>query len=506
MPDGDRVDGAPVIPGYRLVRLLGEGGMGRVYLAEDEVLGRRAAVKVMPARRVDSEDARARFLREARLLASVEHPNVVRVYAFGEAEGQPYLVMEYVEGESLADRLRRERRLGQPEALRIARAVTEALAAAWESGVVHRDVKPSNILVDRKGHVRVADFGLAKPTVDSADPTLTREGAIVGSPAYMSPEQGRGLPVDFRTDVYSLGVVLYEALAGARPFQGATPVDIVAKHLFADLPSLAAKRPDLSAEVVDLVEWMTRKDPAQRPASYAELLSRLESLPQAEDPGSGSTLAAPMAGGRPDARRGKGIGLAAAGVVLLALATGAAVRWLRPASRPADRAGGLVDRRRPFYGPDEESAREGKVMASLVQGEVSRRLGSQGARIIGPDEIHEVVRGHAAARALGERTGASVVIWGEALALQGESEIQPYFTLVTPRKEAASEARGGAPACAPWTRSKDSASGPRAPWCSPPRRRTRSGCGAPGPRASGTSCSFSRESRPCTPRTGPRRP
>jgi len=204
MSDGDRLDGAPVIPGYRLVRLLGEGGMGRVYLAEDEALGRRAAVKVMPARRVDGEDARARFLREARLLASVEHPNVVRVYAFGEAEGQPYLVMEYVEGESLADRLRRERRLGQPEALRIARAVTEALAAAWESGVVHRDVKPSNILVDRNGHVRVADFGLAKPTVDSADPTLTREGAIVGSPAYMSPEQGRGLPVDFSERVAGL--------------------------------------------------------------------------------------------------------------------------------------------------------------------------------------------------------------------------------------------------------------------------------------------------------------
>ena len=443
MPDGDGLDGAPVIPGYRLVRLLGEGGMGRVYLAEDGALGRRAAVKVMPARRVDSDDARARFLREARSLASVEHPNVVRVYAFGQADGQPYLVMEYVEGESLADRLRRERRLAQPEAVRIARAVAEALAAAWQSGVVHRDVKPSNILLDRKGHVRVADFGLAKPTVASPDPTLTREGAIVGSPAYMSPEQGRGVPVDFRTDVYSLGVVLYEALAGARPFQGATPVDIVAKHLFADPPSLSAHRPDLSADLVDLVEWMMRKDPAQRPASYAELLSRLASLPQAEDPGSGSTLAAPMSDRRPDARRGKGMAFAAAGVVVLLLAVGGALRWLRPASRSGDRAGGLAIAIASFYGPDEESAREGKVMASLVQGEVLRRLGSQGATIIGPEEIRDVVRDHAAARALGERTGASVVIWGDALVVQGEAQIQPYFTLVAPKKAAASGTREG---------------------------------------------------------------
>ena len=439
MPDGDRVDGAPVIPGYRLVRLLGEGGMGRVYLAEDEALGRRAAVKVMPARRVDSEDARARFLREARLLASVEHPNVVRVYAFGEAEGQPYLVMEYVEGESLADRLRRERRLGQPEVLRIARAVTEALAAAWESGVVHRDVKPSNILIDRKGHVRVADFGLAKPTVASPDPTLTREGAVVGSPAYMSPEQGRGLPVDFRTDVYSLGVVLYEALAGARPFEGATPVDVLAKHLFAELPSLSAQRPDLSAEVVEVVGWMTCKDPAQRPASYAELLSRLASLPLVEDGTSGSTLVRLPPEPRAGARRGQRIGLAAAGVVLLLLAAAAAVRWLRPAPPPAGGAGRLAIAVASFHGPDEESAREGRVMASLVEGEVSRRLGSQGATIVGPDQIREVVRDHAAARALGERIGASVVIWGEALALHGETEIQPYFTLVPPKKEAASE-------------------------------------------------------------------
>jgi tetratricopeptide (TPR) repeat protein/predicted Ser/Thr protein kinase len=439
MADSDRPDGAPVIPGHRLVRVLGEGGMGRVYLAEDEALGRRVAVKVLPARRAESEEARTRFSREARSLASIEHPNVVRVYGFGHADGQPYLVMEYVEGESLADRLRRERRLAPAEALGIARAVAEALAAAWEKGVVHRDVKPSNILLDRKGQVRVADFGLAKSAAASSDPTLTREGAVVGSPAYMSPEQGRGLAVDFRTDVYSLGVVVYEALAGAPPFEGATPVDVVAKHLYADLPSLSAKRPDLPAGVVRLVEWMTRKDPAARPGSYAELLLHLASLAAVEDGMTGSTLVRLPPEPRTGAHRARRIALVASGVVLLVFVAAAASRWLRPSPRPAGGAGRLAIAVAPFYGPDEDSAREGKVMASLVEGEVSRRLGSQGASIIGPDRVREVVRDHAAARALGERLGASVVIWGEALALHGETEIQPYFTLVPPEKQAAPE-------------------------------------------------------------------
>jgi tetratricopeptide (TPR) repeat protein len=414
--------------------------MGRVYLAEDEALGRRVAVKVISVRRAESEDARTRFLREARSLASIEHPHVVRVYGFGHAEGQPYLVMEYVEGESLADKLRRQRRLGSPEALGIARSVAEALAAAWEKGVVHRDVKPSNILLDRKGQVRVADFGLAKSAAASSDPTLTGEGAVVGSPAYMSPEQGRGLPVDFRADVYSLGVVLYEALAGAPPFEGPTPADVVAKHLYAELPSLAAKRPDLPAALVRLVEWMTRKDPAERPGSYAELLSRLASLAPGEAATSGSTLVRLPPEPRGGGRRARRIAFAATGVVMLLAAAMATVRWLRPASPPPGGAGRLAVAIAPFYGPDEGSAREGKVMASLVESEVSRRLGTQGATIVGPDRVREVVRDHATARALGERLRASVVIWGEALALHGETEIQPYFTLVPPRKEAAPEA------------------------------------------------------------------
>jgi hypothetical protein len=444
MADLDGRDDAPVIPGYRLVRLLGEGGMGRVYLAEDPDLGRRAAIKVVSRHRVDSEEARARFRREARALASVEHPGVVRVYGFGDAGGQPYLAMEYVEGESLADRLRRERALPVAEAVRIVRSVAEALAAAWEGGLVHRDVKPSNILLDRKGQVRVADFGLAKGTGGgSSDPTLTREGAVVGSPAYLSPEQARGLPVDFRTDVYSLGVVLYEALAGSPPFQGPTPADVVAQHLYAGLPALAARRPGLPAEVLRVVEWMTQKDPAQRPGSYPELLSRLTSLAEPGDMDSQSTMALTGTTPRRPVRLRPWLRPALLSAGLLLVVAAVFVPWRGPARPAPSEPSALAVAVAPFYGPDEESAREGRVMAALIQGEVSRRLGGLGARVLGPDETRTAVRDHAAARALGERMGASVVIWGEAFAVRGETEIQPYFTLVPPKRGDAGD--GGAP-------------------------------------------------------------
>ncbi|HET7290947.1 MAG TPA: serine/threonine-protein kinase, partial [Vicinamibacteria bacterium] len=150
----------PEVRGYRILEPLGHGGMGRVFLAQDEALERRVAIKGIAAPLAAEAAVRARFLREARAMAGVEHPNVVRVYAFGEAEGQPYIVMEYVEGETLAARLSRVTRLDVDEALRIAREVAQALAAAWSRGIVHRDVKPANILLDRDDRARVADFGL----------------------------------------------------------------------------------------------------------------------------------------------------------------------------------------------------------------------------------------------------------------------------------------------------------------------------------------------------------
>jgi hypothetical protein len=255
---------------------LGAGGMGAVYLAEDVTLGRRVAVKVVGGHIENDAAARARFLREARSMAAVEHPNVVHVYAYGDADGHPYLVMEYVEGETLAARIRRTGGLPVAQALDVARQASLALEAAWERGIVHRDVKPSNILLDRKERVRVADFGLAKALGPTRDASVTGSGTFVGTPSYISPEQARGEEADFRSDVYSLGIVLYEMIAGVPPFRGPTPIDVVAQHLSEAAPPLSERRPETPPGVVRLVEEMTDKDRERRPASYAALRAAID--------------------------------------------------------------------------------------------------------------------------------------------------------------------------------------------------------------------------------------
>jgi len=277
------------ISGYRVLRLLGRGGMGSVFLAEEEALGRPVAIKVVAEGRTRAQEARARFLREARTMATVEHPHVVRVYSLGQAAGSDYVVMEYVEGESLAQRLGREGRLPPEEALRILGECVEGLDAAWAKGIVHRDVKPGNILLDSRGGVRVADFGLAKSLStavgedSTASTALTHAGHVLGTPHYMSPEQARGeASVDLRSDIYSLGIVLSEMLTGRRPFQGATPFALVDQHMHAPLPSLRGLRPEVSEGQEQLAVWMTQKEAADRPGSYAELALRIEELRRGE--------------------------------------------------------------------------------------------------------------------------------------------------------------------------------------------------------------------------------
>jgi hypothetical protein len=249
--------------------------MGVVYLADDAVLGRTVAVKVIAEGRWPNPGDRQRFLREARSMAAIEHPNVVRVYSFGEAEGRPYIVMEYVKGESLAARLRRGP-LSVREATRIVREIALGLNAAWERRLVHRDVKPSNVLLDSRGKVHVADFGLA----ESVDTTEGGEGVpatgVVGTPHYIAPEQARALAVDFRADLYSLGILFYELLSGARPFQDAKVTGLLQKHLQEPLPDLKLGRAHVPDAIARLVVWMTEKDPAARPGSYRELVEALD--------------------------------------------------------------------------------------------------------------------------------------------------------------------------------------------------------------------------------------
>jgi serine/threonine protein kinase len=248
---------------YRVVRLLGRGGMGAVFLAREESLERLVAIKVLPPGREDEGDSRERFRREARMAARLAHPNIVPLHGFGEVDGMMYLAMGYVNGESLAARLKRDAKLPADETRRILADVAEALDYAHRRGVIHRDVKPDNILIDDEtGRALLADFGIAKGSEGGDD--MTRTGLIVGTPLYMSPEQARGEHLDGRSDLYSLGAVGYALLSGRAPFEGSTPQDAIVKRLTQEAPPLEASGSELPADLAAAVNRCLARERERR--------------------------------------------------------------------------------------------------------------------------------------------------------------------------------------------------------------------------------------------------
>ena len=252
---------AKLLGNYRIVRLIGHGGMGAVYLARDLTLDREVAVKVVKT--AESREVYDRLRREARTAAKLSHPNIVPLHAFGEVEGLPYFVMGYVRGESLAERLRRDGRLTENEGRRIMAEVADALDHAHRQGIVHRDVKPDNVLIDdESGRALLTDFGIAKAIGGG---TMTDAGSVIGTPQFMSPEQasGRG-NIDARSDIYSLGVLAYAMLAGRLPFEGATTSEVLSKHITQEPAPVRSLAPDVSESTAQIVERCLAKDPANR--------------------------------------------------------------------------------------------------------------------------------------------------------------------------------------------------------------------------------------------------
>jgi serine/threonine-protein kinase len=252
---------------YVIKRKLGSGGMADVYLAEDQELGRRVALKLLDERHASDEQFVERFRREAQSAAGLNHPNIVSIFDRGRAEGTYYIAMEYLDGRTLKELLVRNGPTPIPIAIDYARQILGALAFAHRNGIVHRDIKPHNIVVGGDGRLKVTDFGIAR----SGTSQMTEVGSIVGTAQYLSPEQARGAPVDPRSDIYSLGVVLYEMLTGKVPFTGDTPVEIAMKHLSQVPKPPSELRPDVPHDLDAVVMRALAKDPEQRYGSAEEM-------------------------------------------------------------------------------------------------------------------------------------------------------------------------------------------------------------------------------------------
>jgi uncharacterized RDD family membrane protein YckC len=281
--------GAAAFDGRTSVRLdhfvvekkLGSGGMGAIYTARDAALDRPVAIKILPDALAKDPSAQERFIREAQAQARLSSPHVVQIFfigrlppAEGSDRGSLYFAMELVDGESLEAVLTRGEKLDPELARRLMIQAAQGLSDAHRAGIVHRDVKPGNLLVDRKHDLKIADFGLAKPRETNL--AVTREGAVMGTPYYMAPEQAMGEPVDLRADMYALGCTFYHLLAGAPPFDGPNQVAVMAQHLKAEPPPLVERAPAVPHKLAAIVARLMEKEPVKRYASYEELIAALE--------------------------------------------------------------------------------------------------------------------------------------------------------------------------------------------------------------------------------------
>jgi hypothetical protein len=335
--------------GFRILTILGHGGMGVVFQGEDPKLGRKVALKAMLPHLAGSKSGQERFLPEARAAAALEHDHIVPIFHVGEERGAPFIVMPFLKGEPLDRRLQRDEALPIPEVLRIGREIAQGLAAAHAAGLIHRDIKPANIWLEApKGRVKILDFGLARAT--SQEVGLTQQGAIVGTPTYMAPEQGRGETVDARCDLWALGVLLYRLCTGKLPFHGTDPVATLVAVAMDDPAPPAQANPEVPAGLSDLVMKLLAKDRARRLGSAQEVVEALRDpeqgqqatqviadpgarIPRGPATGADATLLSADQGARGasglSGRNRKPLLLALGGVLVVALVAGIVAFWPR---------------------------------------------------------------------------------------------------------------------------------------------------------------------------------
>jgi serine/threonine protein kinase len=397
-----------IVGHYQVIAPLGKGGMGEVYLASDTRLDRKVALKLLPAGLTDNKDRLRRFIQEAKTASSLNHPNIITIHEIGQADGAHFIATEFIDGQTLRLRMALAR-IGLPDLLDVAIQASGALQAAHDSGIIHRDIKPENIMLRPDGYVKVLDFGLAKlteqsrqtnpPPTDSAIDTkikfYTQPGTVMGTVNYMSPEQARGHVLDARTDVFSLGVVMYEMAAGRMPFAGDTAIDTLVSILEKEPPSLDQYAPDVPAEVKRIISKALRKDREERYQTIKDLLIDLKSskeelafeqkLERSKPPhsihrvpatpaaaeaaatdhsgasaGEGAATADPPA--QTKANRGRrGLTFALAAVVLAGLAIGTATLRRRGASSPAAPAAATAVGRAVSYWITVQKYRGGKA-------------------------------------------------------------------------------------------------------------------------------------------------
>jgi serine/threonine-protein kinase len=373
---------------YRLGERLAAGGMGSVYRAVDETLGRQVAVKALRRELADDPTFLERFRREARAAAALSHPGVAAIYDYGEVDGQPFIVMELVEGENLAERVAARGPLPWQEAFAIGEQVAAALAAAHAHGLVHRDVKPANIMLGRDGRAKVTDFGIAQAAQAA---TLTRTGMVLGSANYVAPEQAKGGHVGPAADLYSLGCVLFEAVTGETPYHGGNAVAIATQHVSAPVPDPRELRPELPAQAATLIMRALRKQPDARFLSGTAMAAALAAARQGED--ATQILPAPVVpvdapgpvpsgnpSGVPRTARRRRIRPAAVAVGALVVVALVLLAW--PLLRDGSPTGSVAERRTPSGGVSAGRAVvEVPTVVGLDVGEATRRLRALGLSV-----------------------------------------------------------------------------------------------------------------------------